>query len=63
MTRDDIITQCKLQCVHCAAGHAATPHLGGTEYIHSISNRGQHTVTMCQATDLRTKYREVLENG
>jgi hypothetical protein len=63
MTRDEILRECKAQCAHCAAGHAAVSHLGGAEYIHSISNRGQHSVTMCQASDLRIKYREVLENG
>lgn len=62
MTRDEVISQCKAACPHCAAETPVVSHLGGTEYIHSISNRGQHSVTMCQATAIRVKYREVLEN-
>jgi len=62
MTRAEVISQCKAKCPYCASGLSVTMHLGD-EWIHSTVQRGQHTVTACQATDIRNEYKEILDNG
>ena len=53
----------KQACDQCAAGIPVREHLGGKEWLHSVSNRGQHSIQLCKANAIRVEHPELNQNG
>lgn len=61
-TKEEVIEQCKAACNLCNLGRPTRMRIDTKEFVHDYANGPGFSHSYCAATEIRTKYQDIL-NG